>query len=166
MKLVLIGFMGTGKSSVALLLAKKLGLEAVEMDDLIIKQAGGKSIRDIFAADGEAAFRELEAAVGNELRDCEQVVISTGGGVVINEDLMDSLSDGALVINLDASFETALQRAGQDGKRPLLASIDQARTLYESRKPFYSKHATLCITTDGKSVGEVAEEIVKQVHNL
>lgn len=163
MKIVLIGFMGTGKSSVAPRLAKRLDLEAVEMDDLIVKRAGGKSIRDIFAADGEAAFRELEAAVGKELRDRDQVVISTGGGVVMNQDLMASLVAGALVINLDAPFKTVLLRAGSGGKRPLLTSINQARTLYETRKPLYNKYATIHISTESKSVNKVVQAIIDEI---
>ena len=83
MKIVLIGFMATGKSTVAPLVAAKLGLEVVEMDDLIVKQSGRQSIVEIFEDGGEAVFRKLEAAVGKSLEHRDNAVISTGGGVFL-----------------------------------------------------------------------------------
>src|SRR5665811_1823753 len=105
MNIILIGFMGTGKSSVAPLLAGKLGLDVIEMDDLIIKKADGKNIEEIFAGGGEAAFRELELAVAKDLRDCDNAVISTGGGVVMNKSIMEYLANNSLIVELSASFD-------------------------------------------------------------
>lgn len=167
MKIVLIGFMGTGKSSAAPLLAKALGLEAVEMDDLIVDRAGGRSIADIFAKDGETAFRELEAKVGKDLLGRDRVVISTGGGVVMNEELMDSLITGALVVSLNASFETAFRRASSgNGIRPLLTDKGQARALYELRQPLYSNYATIGVKTDDKSIHEVVQAILDKISEI
>lgn len=166
MKIVLIGFMGSGKTSVAPRLARRLGLQAVEMDDLIVERAG-KSIADIFADGGEAAFRDLEAKVGQELRDCDDVVISTGGGVVTNDKLMAALAASAVVIHLAVPFKIALRRATSvGGNRPLLNDPAETQALYETRKPFYNKYAALHITTNDRSVDEVVEEIVRQVQNL
>src|SRR5665213_218339 len=110
MKIVLIGFMGSGKTTAAPLLAEKLGLEVVEMDDMIVQKAGGKSIVDIFQAGGETAFRDLEMAVAGDLRDRNNVVISCGGGVVMSQATMDSLAQNATVVELSTAFETVLKR--------------------------------------------------------
>lgn len=162
MKIVLIGFMGSGKSTVAPLLARHLGLEAVEMDDLIMERAGGQSIAEIFASGGESRFRELEAAVSHELRDRKDMVISTGGGVVINDDLMDSLTKGAAaIIHLDTVFDKALERVGADiVERPLFADAKKARDLYELRRPLYDKYATIRIDMDSQSLDEAVRTII------
>ncbi|HEY5152972.1 MAG TPA: shikimate kinase [Candidatus Saccharimonadales bacterium] len=166
MKLVLIGFMGSGKTTVAPILAEKLGLEIVEMDDLIVHKAGGKSIAEIFEAGGETYFRELETAVAKDLRNHEQAVISTGGGVVMSSAAMDDLVNGAVVIELAAPFTIILQRISSNIPRPLFGDADQAKALYELRKPLYSKYATVRVTTDGKSIEDVVREVTQEVKKL
>ena len=165
MKIVLIGFMGTGKTTLAPILAKRFGLESIEMDDLIISKAGGKSIPGIFKAGGEAAFRELESGVSKGLADTVNVVISTGGGVVSNEATIDYLTKGAIVIELNASFDTVLKRIDPKMPRPLFQDPVEAQALYERRKPLYSKYAAITVTTDDKSVDEVVEEIISKLQN-
>ena len=166
MKLVLIGFMGTGKTTVAPVLAEKLGLEIVEMDDLIVRKAGGKSIAEIFEAGGETSFRELETAVAKDLQHYENAVISTGGGVVMNQATMDHLVAGGVVIELAAPFETILQRISSNMPRPLFGDASQAKALYELRKPLYSKYAAIRVATDGKSIEEVVREVMQEVQKI
>jgi len=165
MRIVLIGFMGTGKSSVAPLLAAKLGLKTVEMDDLIVPKAGGKSIEQIFANSGEAGFRRLELAVAKDLANEEQAVISTGGGVVTNQATLDYLAQNSTIIGLFASFETILARIGQNLPRPLFQDKVQAKTLYDQRRPLYNQYSGIRVTTDDKSLDEVVAEIVTKVQN-
>jgi 3-phosphoshikimate 1-carboxyvinyltransferase len=166
MKIVLIGFMATGKSSVAPILAARLGLDVIEMDDLIVKKSGRESITEIFEIDGEAAFREFEKSVGKDLQHHDNVVISTGGGVVMDKTIIGYLADNAVVIELSAPFKTLLKRISPDIPRPLFADVTQAKALYKLRRPLYSKYATIDVATGDKSIDEVAEEIVKQVHDL
>lgn len=163
MKIVLIGFMATGKSTVAPILAAKLGLEVVEMDDLIIQKSGLPSISDIFENESEATFRKLEAAVGQELRDRDNVVISTGGGVVMNQALMADLTANAEVIELLAPFDTILQRISPNLPRPLFQDTVEAKALYELRQPLYSKYATRRFSTVNQSVEEVVQAIIDKV---
>jgi shikimate kinase len=163
MKIILIGFMGTGKTSVAPILASKLGLESIEMDDLIIRKASGKSVGEIFEAGGETYFRELEAAVGADLRNYNNAIISTGGGVVMDQTTMDSLASNGIVIGLSGSFDTIRQRIGRNMPRPLFQNLDQAKALYELREPLYSKYAAIRVSTDNKSPEEVADEIINKV---
>lgn len=162
MKVVLIGFMGSGKSSVAPLLARKLGLDLVEMDDLIVDKAH-KDIKAIFADGGEAAFRALEAEVARDLRGRNNAVISTGGGVVTDETAMGYLTSGAAVVELSGSFETLLGRISPAMPRPLFEDTAAAKALYERRQPLYSKYAAVRIVTDNKSVDKVAEEIAQRL---
>lgn len=166
MKIVLIGFMATGKSNVAPILAGMLNLNIVEMDDLIVGKSGGKSIAEIFETGGEAAFRKLEVDVSRDLQHADNVVISTGGGVVMNETVIGYLADNAEVVELYASFETLLQRIGRDIPRPLFEDEQAARQLYELRKPLYNKYAAIHVSTDGKSIDGVAEEIAGKVQRI
>jgi shikimate kinase len=162
MRVVLIGFMATGKSSVAPKLAAQLGLTAIEMDDLIA-QKGGKSIKAIFADSGESAFRKLETEVAKDLQQRDNVVISTGGGVVMHEETMQYLTGDSLVIELSGSFETLIKRISPAMPRPLFQDKAQAKTLYKRRRPLYSKYAALTINTDHMSVVEVVEAIAHQI---
>ncbi len=163
MKIVLIGFMGTGKTTVAPILAKKLGLNVIEMDDLITDKAG-KSIKQIFAESGEAGFRELEVAVGKDLQNIDSVVISTGGGVVMNEIILDNLKNNSIIIDLSATFNNVLKRISPKIPRPLFEDKDKAQELYELRKPLYKKFANIQVSTDGKTVNEVVDDIIARIN--
>ncbi len=162
MNIVLIGFMGTGKSLVAPLIARKLNMEHIEMDELIEKKAG-KSIEEIFKDDGEIVFREYEIAVARELRNIENVVISCGGGVVMNKIIIDYLKLDGVVVGMFADFETSFKRVAGDLPRPLFKDRKVAEKLYNLRKPLYEFYADKKISTDNKSVGEVAEEIIEVI---
>lgn len=158
MSIVLIGFMGTGKSSVAPVLAYKLKMEYIEMDKLIEKKAG-KSIDEIFKNGGEIVFREYEADIARSLRDKKNAVISCGGGVVMNKMIMDCLKSNGIVVGMFADFETILKRIEGDLPRPLFKNRKAAEKLYNLRRPLYELYADKKVDTDNKSVEDVAEEI-------
>ena len=160
--IVLVGFMGTGKSSVAKLLARWTGRTLVEMDDEIEKKEG-MSINQIFSTKGENHFRRREREVVEELSARRGLVVSTGGGVVLNGDNIRDFKTGGIVVCLDASPETVYRRVKHESHRPLLQTPDplaKIKELLAFRAPFYAK-ADAKVSTDGKSVDQVAEEIAK-----
>lgn len=165
-RLILIGFMGTGKSTVAKALAKHLGFSVKELDALIIERSGRASIPDMFEHDGEAHFRNLEtevcAAIGHE----RSVVISTGGGVIGRDINMKHLiADGGVVVFLRTSFQEILSRSADLHDRPLFKNGHQARELYERRAPVYLRWANLVVDTDGKSIEEICSEILSSLQS-
>ncbi|HEY5442849.1 MAG TPA: shikimate kinase [Candidatus Saccharimonadales bacterium] len=165
MRIVLIGFMASGKSSVAPLLASALGLEVVEMDALIVAKAG-KSIKDIFEAGGEPAFRKLEAAVAAELQNRDNVVISTGGGVVARSETMKYLTDKGVVVELSCSFDALMERIRPTLPRPLFKDEAQAKATYAKRQSLYHKYASVHVNTDGKSVDEIVEAVFRKIQGI
>ena len=125
--LALIGFMGTGKSSVGRMLAAQLRYEFVDTDELIEKRAG-KSITRIFAEEGESAFRQMERDVVAEMHGWDRRVIATGGGLAANEENLRGLKQHALVVCLWASPELIWERVRKHSHRPLLKDPDQQVT--------------------------------------
>ena len=147
--------MGTGKTAVGKLLAKKLGKEFIELDDLIEKKAG-KSIPEIFRQDGEIAFRQLEIEVVKEVAGRKNAVIACGGGVVLNTINIDRLRRECVTVRLTAAPSEILRRtaADKDG-RPLLAAGDrftQIKELLKIRRPFYGRAADITVNTSRLSV--------------
>ncbi len=135
---VLVGFMGAGKSTIGRLLARRLGLCFVETDDMITAREG-KSIPEIFAQRGESHFRALEAAVLDALEEKRGHVIATGGGLPCRPGAMERLKRLGTVVWLAAEFDTLYERARRVGSRPMLAgrTREEAAALYEARKAFY-----------------------------
>lgn len=166
-KVALIGFMGSGKSSVAPLLATALGYQLVDVDTEIVARSGLPSIPDIFSAHGEPFFRDLEAAVVESLTNSEHVVISTGGGIVGRPTNISRLrKNGGAIIFLRTRFETVAARISDFASRPLFRDINRARTLYAERQPLYNEHADLVVDTDDKSPERVCAEIVATLGSL
>ncbi|MBI2334382.1 shikimate kinase [Candidatus Daviesbacteria bacterium] len=164
MKIVLIGFMGSGKTTVAKLLAKKLRLKAIDMDDLALKKSGRKSINEIFEKDGEEKFRQIEYQVAQDLADCNDAVISTGGGVVVNTQLMSYLTKNSLVFYLKADFDKLKIRVRM--KKiipPLFKNEALARNLYKTRQPLYESYANMNILTDRRTIEMVATDITAHI---
>lgn len=161
--LALIGFMGTGKSSVGRLLASQLNFRFVDTDVLIEEQAG-RSISEIFARDGEAAFRAIEKAVVADLARSRGLVISTGGGLAADESNLASLKQHALVVCLWASPEVIWERVRHQRHRPLLQDaepMEKIRALLAARAPFY-KQADVLMHTEMRSVKEVAQHVLHE----
>ena len=161
--LALIGFMGTGKSSVGRLAAAHLRYVFIDTDDLI-EQRAGKSITTIFSGQGEATFREIERHLVEEMTGWRRKVISTGGGLAANEANLASLKQHALVVCLWASPEEIWERVRDQTHRPLLQGPDpfgKIRLLLEQRIPFY-RQADVLVNTEMRSVREVAQQVTHQ----
>jgi shikimate kinase len=163
--LALVGFMGTGKSAVGRLAAQYLHFTFVDTDELIETEVG-KSIPEIFAQQGEAAFRKYERDVVNGLSARRGAVIATGGGLVGDPSNLASLKTHALVICLWASPETIWARVRAQTHRPLLQGPDppaKIRELLEQRAPAY-RQADVQILTDFRSPKEVVQHVLHQFH--
>lgn len=164
--MALIGFMGAGKSAVGRALAMKTGKTLVEVDSLIEARAG-KSIKRIFAEEGEIAFREYEIAVIKELSARKNLVLACGGGVVLNKINIDRLKQESVVIWLTASTAAILQRLKTSGdSRPLMpgkSNENDVQSLLLFRQPFYERAADLQVDTNGLSVAQVVENILKKL---
>jgi shikimate kinase len=159
----LIGFMGAGKTSVGRLVAEHLGFEFLDTDELIQSRTG-RTIADIFAKEGEPAFRALEKQVVQELSARTKTVISTGGGLPTDPENLAALKSYALVVCLWASPEKIWERVRHQSHRPLLLDADpqkKIRELLTTREPFY-KQADVLINTDLRSVREAAQQIALQ----
>ena len=161
MMITLTGFMGSGKTTVGKVLADFLGCPFMDLDDLIVKKAG-KSIPEIFAEDGEAAFRQLEARLLRQTVEKyteNTVVLALGGGAVTAPASAALLREKTVCIYLRASLETLLQRLeGETAGRPL-ADASLADRL-AAREPLYEQTAHVIIDTDGLSPDEVADEMI------
>ena len=158
--IVLVGFMGAGKSVCGRMLAKRLGRCFVETDDMITAREGC-SIPEIFARHGEARFRELEAEMVQALALKSGDVVATGGGLPCREGMMDTLRELGTVVWLRGEPLDLLERARRQGARPMLdgRSDDDVVALYRAREPFYSR-AHLTIDTTGRTVDQVVAELV------
>jgi shikimate kinase len=158
-KVVLVGPMGAGKSTIARLLANSWGLD-VRDTDVDVENAAGRSVSDIFVDSGEEAFRELERdAVARALKEHEGV-LALGGGAVLDPDTRALLADHTVVF-LRVGLADAVKRVGLGTSRPLLLGNVRGRikALLDERTPIYEAVATLTVETDGRSPQEVAREI-------
>ena len=161
--LALIGFMGTGKSSVGRLVAEQLHFDHLDTDEMI-QLCTGRTIADIFERDGETAFRKLEQQVVQELATRKRTVISTGGGLPTVAANLASLKTHALTICLWASPEKIWDRVRNQTHRPLLCGPTPRLKISEllvTREPFY-RQADVLINTDLRSPREVAQQVVHQ----
>ena len=163
--IALIGFMGTGKSSVGQIVAAQLHFSFLDTDELIESRAG-RSVTEIFSQAGETMFRDLEKQLLSELSRAKKTVISTGGGLAANAANLASLKEHALVVCLWASPELIWQRVRGQVHRPLLQGPDpegRIRQLLSAREPFY-KQADVLVNTEQRSVKEVAQHVLHQFH--
>jgi shikimate kinase len=163
--IALIGFMGTGKSSVGQIVAQLLHFTFLDTDH-VIESRTGKSISDLFAQDGEPAFRELEKKIVAELATRKKTVISTGGGLPVNPDNLASLKTHALTVCLWASAEKIWERVRSQTHRPLLNEPDplaKIKKLLEQREPFY-RQADVLLNTEMRALKDVAQQVIHQYH--
>lgn len=155
--IVLVGFMGAGKSTVGRALAARLGRPFIDTDE-VVEHSLGLSIADIFEGYGEAGFRELEARVIREQLAGPDAVVALGGGAVTTPDVREALA-GHDVVLLDISLEDALSRVGGDPSRPMLSRPDLA-DVFAARAVHYEQVATLLVPAAGRSAAEVVEAVV------
>ena len=156
--LVLIGFMGTGKTEVGRLLAERLNRRLVDTDQMIA-QREGKAIAEIFLDRGEKYFRQLEKALAEELREQQNLVIATGGGIVLDQDNVAALRESGFVVWLTAKLAVLRERLKDDDSRPLFKSGSDFAVLYYARLPVYRRASDVQVETAGKLPPDVAEEI-------
>jgi shikimate kinase len=164
MNIILTGFMGSGKTSVGKLLAKKLDYKFVDLDKLIVERVG-KSINDIFAEKGEKYFRDIETKIVKEISLDDKQVVATGGGVVLRTENMDALEKSGQIIYLHVSPEVVYERLKYDDSRPLLKVKDplqKIKELLDKREPYYKRN-NFMIDTSNMTVEEVVQEIVKEI---
>ena len=158
----LIGFMGTGKTTVGMELAAKLGYSFHDSDQAVMDRAG-KSISEIFAEVGENGFRILEQQELQSL-PTEQCVIATGGGMILREGNRKYMMENGTVIWLDATPTEIIRRLETDSSRPLLSGNknEQIQDLYRQRADLYKQAADFRIHTDEKSISEIIDEILNK----
>jgi shikimate kinase len=160
--IVLVGFMGAGKTTVGRLLAAKLGVPFTDSDHVIEARAG-KPVPRIFADDGEPAFRQLEHEVIADLLNGEDRVLALGGGAPAHEGTRALLAAAATpVIYLRVSFQEAMNRVGGDRGRPMLARPDVAK-LHGDRDPYYARAATLTVDAGDRSPEAIALDILTRL---
>lgn len=160
---VLVGFMGAGKTTTGRMLALRLGIPFVDSDQVVAQRAG-RTIAEIFEQDGEPAFRALEATVIAELVAGPPIVLSLGGGAVETPATREALS-GAVVVHLHVSYRQALRRVGGDPRRPMLARPD-IEQIYQRRAPLYRGVASFTVVTDGGSPTRAVEQIRAKLAHL
>ncbi len=163
--ILLIGFMGAGKSTVADYMKKAYSMDVVEMDQIIAERQG-LSISEIFEKYGEEFFRDLETALLVEMQSRKNVVISCGGGVPMRERNVKEMKKNGRVVLLTAKPETILERVKDDHNRPLLEgkkNVEYIAELMEKRREKYQAAADLIVETDGRTAEEICGEIIRKL---
>jgi shikimate kinase len=156
---ILVGFMGAGKSSCGRLLARRLGRCFIETDDMIVARAG-RSIPEIFREDGEEQFRRLEGEAVDALRLKSGEVIATGGGLPCRDGRMEALRALGTVVWLRGDLTLLLDRAARVGGRPMLErSAEEIEALYRAREPYYAR-AHVTVDTAGLGVDQVVSRVL------
>lgn len=159
----LVGFMGSGKSTVGALLADTLGVPCVDLDALVEERRGG-SVREIFERDGEAAFRQAEHEALEAVIDGPPAVVACGGGVVLSDENRSLLAGAGTVVYLRVSADEAIARIGDVTGRPLLAGAPgMAGALLRSRESLYEAVADLSVDTEGLTPAEVTARIAREM---
>lgn len=165
--IILVGFMGSGKSAVSRAVSKFFGYEKIDSDAAIEKEQGRK-IKDIFATDGEEYFRDIETGYLEKLIESgrKNMVLAVGGGLPLREKNRELLKKIGTVVYLKATPETVYKRVKRDTSRPLLNTEDKLariRELLDSRREIYESAADVVVSTDGKNIKRVAVEVAETV---
>ncbi|MDH5767557.1 MAG: shikimate kinase [Nitrospirota bacterium] len=162
--IILTGFMGTGKTEVGRELSRLLHMKLIDVDTEIEKSQK-MTINTIFKKFGEPRFREIETEMIKKISENKNVIISTGGGVVLKQENMDVLRNNGVIICLTATPETILRRTSHNSDRPLLQvenPLKKIKGLLNFRKPFYEK-ADIIINTNDKTPLQITEEIIERI---
>lgn len=161
MNIVLIGMRGSGKTTIGKLLAKRLGKQFIEMDELIVQRLG-QSIPEIVQRYGWQKFRDVEEEITREVAGWDNVVNATGGGVVTREENIRELKQKGKLVWLKANTDTLLRRIGNDQSRPSLTGKsprEDMEAVLAERSPIYQRVADFIVDTEGKMPEEIAEAI-------
>jgi shikimate kinase len=166
MNVVLIGYRGTGKSTVGKIVAARLGRTVVSTDAEIVKLAG-QNIPEIVAQHGWNYFRDLESQICQELAGRDGLVIDTGGGAILRSQNVEALKKTGTLFWLTASIDTITKRIGRDTQRPSLTGVksfvDEIQDVLRERTPKYEAAADHIIATDGRSIVQIADEILARL---
>lgn len=166
--ILLIGFMGAGKSTVSAKLSELLAMEIMEMD-AHIQEKEGMSIKEIFAVNGEEYFRNCESNTLIELREKKHMVVSCGGGVPLREKNVELMKNSGYVVWLTATPEAIYDRVKDSTERPLLngnMNVPFIQNLMESRREKYERVADIVIDTTGKEIESICEELLQKLSAL
>lgn len=165
--LYLIGMMGCGKTTIGKLLAKKLGYYFFDTDDLIVKSSG-RTIADIFEKEGEDAFRELETQVLSEISAYKNLVIATGGGIVIRRKNWSYLHHG-VILWLDVPVAELYHRLKEDNTRPLLQDpdpLEKLKTILQTRESLYKQADVRLIINQGETPERIAQSAIAEIEKI
>ena len=163
--LYLIGFMGSGKSTVSRHMSRALNVPKIEMDEVLAERAG-KPITQIFAEDGEEVFRRMETALLREIGAGEPALVSCGGGVVLRPENVEIMKATGTILMLSATPQTIFQRVRYSTKRPILngnMNVEFIAELMAKRDPAYRAAADVTVSIDGKTSDVVARELVERI---
>ena len=163
--IILIGPMGSGKTSTGRILAKKIGFNFLDTDEEVVERTG-VSIAYIFDVEGETGFRQREHQALKKFIDDDNVVIATGGGIVVHDESRAIIQSHKTVVYLKTSIEQQIKRATVSEKRPLLIDTDPASKLQElmlTREPLYEEISDIKIDTDERKPSEIALEIIDRL---
>lgn len=161
----LIGFMGVGKSTVAVALRQLCGMEIIDTDEELVRRAG-MSIPEIFEKSGQAAFREMESALFRELAETKNLIVSCGGGAILCEENRLLMKNSGTVVQLTAEPETILERVRGDHNRPILEgkkNVPAIQELLDARREAYELARDLTVATDGRETQDIAAEILDKI---
>jgi shikimate kinase len=166
MNIVLIGYRGTGKSTIGRLLAVRLGRELVSTDAEIVERAQ-RTIPEIVTQEGWEYFRNLESDICRELGVRDRLMVDTGGGAILREQNVEALKRNGVLFWLTASVETIVKRIGRDNQRPSLTGtksfVDEIRDVLQERTPKYQSAADHIIATDDRSIDQVVDHVLTLV---
>lgn len=160
--IILIGMPGSGKSTVGVVLAKKLGFQFVD-SDLVIQEQSGKLLYQLIEELGEAGFLMLENKVNAGIQ-AEKAVVATGGSAVYGKEAMKHLKETGIVVYLNLPYEELRERLGDLHKRGVVIREGSSlRELYEERIPLYKKYADIVMDCSGRDLRSIVEKIAKEV---
>ena len=161
--IILIGPMGSGKSSIGKKLSKVMKFDFIDTDNLI-EENTGVDIPTIFEHEGEAGFRERERNILQEISDCQQTVIGTGGGIITSEKNRETIKRMGFVVYLTASVKELVYRTEHDKNRPLINSDDaenKIKNIINDRKEYYESTSNMTISTDNYDTVKISKIIIK-----
>lgn len=164
----LVGMMGAGKTTVGKLLAQQLGKDFIDSDDEIQRRTG-VTITHIFDVEGEDGFRQREINVIQDLVKLNNIILATGGGVILNEQNRNALRHNGVVVYLKSTVHDLWQRTRHDRNRPLLQTDDprsRLKELYEQRDPLYTQTADLVMPTGKQSVHSLVQQLQQELNRI